>query len=70
MPSGGLDEPSHLSSPADALNAIKAGRAAFERDSVLFHEPAVPFHSPQRFTLRGQSGTENAVDLIFTLSYD
>ena len=41
--SGGYDERSILERVAAATREVVAGRACFERDSVLFHEPAYPF---------------------------
>ncbi len=42
--SDGYDDPSILERVRAATQAVIAGQAAYERDSVLFHEPKVPFH--------------------------
>lgn len=42
--SSGYSDASILERVASATRTVVAGRAAYERDSVLFHEPAIPFH--------------------------
>jgi putative methyltransferase (TIGR04325 family) len=41
--SGGYDDDAILARVLDASRAVRAGRAAYERDGVAFAEPAVPF---------------------------
>lgn len=40
---GGYDDATILGRVASATRAVIAGEAVFERDSVLFHEPAYPY---------------------------
>jgi putative methyltransferase (TIGR04325 family) len=42
--SGGYDQPSILNKVLTATLEVQAGRAAFERDSVLFFEPQIDAH--------------------------
>ena len=41
--SSGYDDPSIMCKVLDATRTVKLGKAAFERDSVLFEVPAYPF---------------------------
>lgn len=42
--SSGYSDATILERVVSATRAVVAGRATYERDSVLFHEPAIPFH--------------------------
>lgn len=43
--SGGYSDANIIARVAAATREVVSGRAAYERDSVLFYEPAVPFHT-------------------------